>query len=116
MAYKINGTNLTLQPESGSWKDRKVLNIDGNGHPVYPPTRDFEMQWGFMSMTELTQILGFFGSQGVTGTSVVTLPQWNKDPYTYFDYTGCVLQEPIFTQYDNYYAASVRLVVTNIRT
>ncbi len=116
MTYKVNGTEITLQPESGAWQPRRILNLDGNGHPVYPPTREFEMQWSFMTLAELDQLHTFFLSVGTTGSAIVDLPGWNTDPYAFKSYTGCVLQEPVFEAYDNYYVTNVRLAVTKIRT
>ena len=114
--YQINGTPFTTQPESGQWQARKILSLDGNGHPVYPPSREFVIQWSYLSAADLDQIIGFFSACGVTGSAVVTLPQWNKDPYTYFDYTGCIVQEPVIGAYDFFYATQVKLTITNIRT
>ena len=116
MTYRINGVALTLQPEEGAWKDRNILNLDGNGHPLYPAPRQFEMKWGLMSIAEFDQIYTFFLSQGVTGTSVVDLPRWHSVIYEDFSYTGCILQEPTIDKYNNTYMDGVRLVVTNIRT
>jgi hypothetical protein len=116
MPYQFNGTDLILQPESGQWQPRRILGIDGNGHAIYPPTRSFELKWGFMALAEVDQLHTYFLGIGSTGTVVATLPKWNTDPYTLFAYSGCVLQEPELSMYDNSYVSSVRLLVTNIRT
>ena len=45
MVYKISGTELIIQPTTGQWLPREAVGIDGNGHPVYPATREFELNW-----------------------------------------------------------------------
>jgi len=116
MPYRINGTEITLQPESGGWIDRASLGLDGNGHPIYPPTRQFELRWSFMSASEFNQLLGFYDLVGSTGTVVATLPRWHTGSYSFFDYTGCVLQEPSVGAYYEEYLTEVRLVVSSVRT
>lgn len=116
MAYKINGTALLLNPETGAWKGRSILNTDGNGHPIYPPSREFEMKWSYMDLASYDQILNFYNAVGATGSAVVEIPQFGADPYAFKAYTGCVLEEPTVGPYFQGFISSVTLLITNIRT
>lgn len=114
MAYKINGTNITIQPETGKWVDRDKLGRDGNGRNVYVGPREFELQWGLISMSEWNQLQVFFSSVGATGTAVVTLPKYNSTSYAYYDYSGCVLDEPTVGEFFEEFVSDVRLLITKI--
>lgn len=113
MPYKINGTQLTLQPETGAWVGRQDFGLDGGGHPVYPRNRQFELRWGFMSASEFKEIRDFYQAV-TTGTVVVTLPQFGAATYTFYDYSGCTLREPEVGTYFEEYVSEVRLLVMNI--
>jgi hypothetical protein len=116
MPYKINGTDLTLQPESGQWVTREKYGVDGSGHSVVPRLRKFELSWGFVSMSEYQQIENFYSTVSVTGTAVVTLPQWNASAYQFYDYSGCVIQPPEQGVFFEEYVSNVRLIISNIAT
>lgn len=116
MTYKINGTTLTLQPETGRWSKRDEIGVDGNGHAVYPAFREFEMHWGFLSASEFQEIQDFYNSIGNTGTAVVSLPQYGASSYTFYDYSGCVLREPEVGVFFEEYVSDVRLLVIKVRT
>lgn len=76
MTYKFNGTAITLQPSSGQWQEREELDVDGNGHSIYPAVREFEIKWDLMSMSEFSQVETFYNNQGTTGSVVSELPLW----------------------------------------
>jgi hypothetical protein len=116
MAYKINGTALLLNPETGAWRPRNILNLDGNGHAIYPPSREFEMKWSFMDLASYDQMINFFLAVGATGSAVVELPQFGADPYAFKAYSGCALQEPTVGPYFQGFISSVTFLITNIRT
>ena len=116
MTYKINGSTITLQPTQGSWDKRESIGIDGNGHAVYSALREFEMRWGFMSMSEFQEMQNFYDSIGNTGTAVVSLPQYGASSWTFYDYTGCVLREPEVGEYFKQYVSDVRLLVVKVST
>lgn len=115
MTYKINGTAIALQPTSGMWQDREELDIDGNGHSIYPAVREFELQWDLMSMSEFYQIENFYNNQGTTGTVVSELPCWLSGTYTFFGFTGTVLRDPIVGEYFEQYVKDVSMLIANIR-
>jgi len=114
-SYAFNGSNLTLQPETGQWNDRDSFGIDGGGHPIYSSARNFELSWGLVSMSELAQITNFYNGVQNTGTCSVDLPRWGDSQYIFTTYSGCTLQEPTVGTYFETYVQDVRLVVLNIR-
>ena len=116
MTYKINGTSITLQPESGEWADRNQIGIDGNGHAIYPSLREFQMKWSFMSASEFNQLKGFFDAVGTTGSAVVSLPKYGDTTYNFYDYSGCVLREPEAGEDFEQYVSGVQLLVVKIYT
>lgn len=115
MPYKINGTTLALQPEAGKWSETRSLGIDGNGHPIYPAVREYELVWGLMSVPEFNELYNFFLAQGVTGTVVAEIPQYNSATYTYYAYTGCVMHEPTAGEYFETYRKDVKLLIAKVR-
>lgn len=114
--YAINGTEITIQPTGGQWLPRTPIGIDGNGHFVYPPYREFEMTWGLLDPSQANQLQTFFTSIGNTGSAIVDLPKYADANYTFFSYTGCVLQEPEFGMYFFEHHQDIILRVTKIRT
>jgi hypothetical protein len=115
-SYAINGTEITIQPTSGQWMPRDPLGIDGNGHFVYPPYREFEMTWGLLAPSDVNQLQNFFASIGNTGTAVVDLPKFAAVTYTFYSYSGCVLQEPSIGVYFSENQTEITLLVSKIRT
>ena len=116
MTYKINGTELHLQPTRGNWMPRDVVGVDGNGHNIYTPYRRFEMQWEIMSPSGTFQLQNFFASVNNTGSAVVDLPRYNADSYQFYPYSGCVLSEPEWNQYFASHITRVSMTVSRIRT
>ncbi len=113
MSYAINGTSLILQPEQGQWNTRESYGIDGNGHSIYPAIRAFELQWSFMSTDEFKQVNDFYLS-AITGTVVASLPKIGATPYAFFDYSGCVMNDPEVGAFFETYVSDVRLVISSI--
>lgn len=116
MTYKVNGTTLTTQPESGEWKERDEIGKDGNGRPIYASPREFEMKWGLVSMSDWAQLRTFFQSVGATGTVVVELPQYGASSWTFYAYSGCILSEPQLGVFFEEYISDARLIVSKITT
>lgn len=113
--YQINNTDLTIQPTSGQWIGRELIDIDGNGHPVYPPYREFEMTWQLTDMDQVKQLQDFFDLMGRTGTVSVNLPKYASAPYIFRTYSGTVIQEPTFGVFFSERQTEVTLLVTKIR-
>lgn len=115
MTYKIQGTELLIQPTSGRWMPRESLARDGWGHNVYPGVYQFEMVFGLEFPSGTAQLQDFFDSVNVTGTAVVDLPRYNYPTYEFFSYSGCVIDEPTFERYFTEHQTSVKLLISNIR-
>lgn len=116
MTYKINGTEILIQPTTGKWVARQAVGIDGAGHTIYPGVREFEMRWQLISPSGVNQLQTYFNGINPTGTAVVDLPQYGSPGYNFFSYSGCVLREPEQNTYFNEYHTDVLLLVSNIRT
>lgn len=112
--YAIQGTDFTLPPTRGRWVDRENLGMDGGAHPVYPAVRTFEMSWQLISMSDLSQITGFYNSVQNTGTVSADLPKWNGVPYQFQRYSGCTLGEPSVGEFFNEYVQEVKLLIYNV--
>lgn len=115
-SYKLNGTELTMQPTSGRWLPRTELGIDGLGHSVYSGVREFEMRFNLQSPIEYNQLITFFNGHQPTGTVIVDLPGFGINSYNFISYTGCVLQEPEMGEYFNENHQEVILLVRNVKT
>jgi len=115
-SYGINGTDFTLQPSTGKWNERDTLGIDGNGHPIYPQVREFNLHWALISTDDLSQIINFYNQCGNTGTVVADLPQWGVAGYQFYSYSGCTISEPTIGEYFNEFVTDVRLVIMKVRT
>lgn len=114
--YAINGTDLTLQPTEHNWIERQEIGVSGDGHSIYSAVREYRLTFNLESAEDLNQIVTFFNSVSTTGTVVACLPQWNSPLFTFANYSGCVLREPVFSNYFNEYAEQVQLTIANIRT
>ena len=116
MTYKINGTDLLLQPSSGKWVDRDELDRDGNGHSIYPPVYNFELSWELMDLDSFYQLQGFYQNTLVTGSVVAELPDRYANSWSFKGYTGCIMQEPTRDNFWEEYVQGVKLLLVNIRT
>ena len=114
--YAINNTDLTLQPTEGKWVERTNYGLDGGGHSVYAQNRKFQMEWVLISTSDAKQIIDFYNAVGNTGTVVSCLPKWGDVDYTFYNYSGTVLQEPEVGAYFQGYIESVKMLIVNIRT
>ena len=116
MTYKVNGTEFVLQPTSGRWVQRNELGRSGSGHPIYSGVREFELVFQLASTSDFNQLQTWFNAVGNTGTVVVDLPQYGAVTYTFFSYTGCVINEPVMDAYFSQYHTNVSMLITNIET
>lgn len=115
-SYSVNGTAFTLQPSTGKWVSRETVGYDGNSHPIYPATREFQVGWELIGPTDFDQIMGFFNNIGITGTAVVSLPKFPNTTYNFFSYSGCIINEPEVDEYFEGYQKSAKLLISRIRT
>lgn len=116
MTYKINGTALTLQPSEGGWIPREAIALDGNGHPIYPVYREFELTWDIIDVSELYQLQNFFDTLGVTGTVNVDLPTLKTLTYGFTTYSGCVMHEVEYGVYFEEHPTQAKLLIAKIKT
>lgn len=113
--YRINNTDLTLQPSTGRWIPREILGIDGNGHPIYPTVHEFELDWDLIAVDELYQLQNFFDTLGTTGTISIDLPKYKTQTYEFTTYSGCVMHDMEYGEYFEEHPASAKLLITGIR-
>ena len=116
MTYRIGGTELDPQPTTGRWVPRKIQGIDGNGRPVYEPTRKFEITWGVLNPEEYDDMQDHWLSIGATGSLVVDLPLYTSGSYAFQSYTGCYVYEPEPGVFFAEHYTNVRLLISNIVT
>ncbi len=116
MSYKVNGTTLLLQPTKGRWVEREKIGIDGAGHPVYPAVREFQLEWGAVDVVSFNQLYAFFSALSNTGTCVVDLPKWANSSWVFYSYTGCTLEEPMFSEFFEENYLDVTMTILGIRT
>jgi len=115
-SYAINGTDFLLQPTIGKWIDRPIKGFDGNGHPIYPAVREFQITWQLISMTDVTQLQTFFNTVSSTGTATVDLPKYQTSPYQFYSYTGATLGEPVIGEFFEQHEVDVSMMIYGIRT
>jgi len=116
MAFGINGSDFTLQPTTFKWSPRFLLGVTGDGHSIYTSVREAEIRWNIASQSEWYEWVNYYNMVDITGTVVVSLPQWGVSTYQFYNYSGCTLSEPQFTEYFTEHPKDVLLVVRNIQT
>lgn len=115
--FRINAVSGSVrQPTEHFWLEREPLGQDGNGRFIYPAFREYELSFDYLTATEFNQLQTHYNSIGNTGSVVVRLPRYADSTYTFFDYTGCILSEPIFQSFFEEHYSGVRLIVGRIRT
>jgi hypothetical protein len=115
-AFKFNNVLLSLQPTDHNWVGRNQYGISGDGHPIYPAVRQYQLKWSLSSASEFQEFLNAYNQVSVTGTLSVDLPEWNSATYQFRTYSGCSLTEPEFSNYYENYFQEVSLLVIGIRT
>lgn len=115
MGYKVNDTEITLQPTSGRWLPPKVIAKSGHGHEIEEPYFEFELKWELVAPSDYNQLLTWYNSIGQTGTCSVYLPEYGGATYAYHGYSGCVLSRPQLDIYFQEYIQNVTLRVMKIR-
>lgn len=119
MVYKINGTEITIQPTTARWLQRYNLGRTGAGNAIYAQIREFEMRWQLVDQAQVKQLVTFFNSINYTGTVVVDLPEWGSlvsGAYVFKSYSGCVIDEPEFNVYFAEHSTDTILLISNIVT
>lgn len=114
--YGFNNINLNLQPTTGKWVERTSYGYDGSAHPIYSALRSFEITWDLISPTDAKQIIDFYNTVSATGTVVACLPKWGDTEFTFYNYSGVTINEPVVGEYFQGFITSVSLLIINIRT
>ena len=113
--YAVNGVDFILPPTTGKWRQRDEAGIDGNGHPIYPAVRDFELTWGLAHPTDVKQFTDAYNNS-VTGTCSFDLPLYGDADYQFYRYTGITMVEPEMGSYFQGWVTDVKLTLLNVRT
>lgn len=116
MTYAVNGTEFVIQPTTGRWIPQSAVGITGNGTPIYPSVRMFEIRWNLVTPEHANQIVGFFETIGFTGTANVRLPEYTSATYQFVYYSGCVLYQPEFGVYFAEHYQDIVMMVGMITT
>lgn len=115
-SFAINGVNFLLSPTKSGWMGREELGIDGNGHPVYPAVREYEISWVLAHPNDIKQINDAYLLASSTGTLSFDLPQWGASDYIFYRYSGCTMREPQMGEYFAEYIADVKVTILLVRT
>lgn len=112
--YKINGVSVQ-DPTNGEWINPRSLGYSGSGRVVYPPLREFRLEWNLMSISDFDTVRDEWRKDQITGSVTADLPDLLANSYVFRTFSGCHLQEPEVGQYFEQYVMDVVLVVTAIR-
>ena len=113
-SYAINNVAFTLLPTTGKWVERSPIDITGDGHEIYGRTHEFELRWQLSTQASIFQLNNYFLQIGITGSVMVSLPEYGSLAYEFKNYTGCILSELARNDYFAEHTSDVRLLVRNI--
>lgn len=113
--YAVGGINI-LQPTTHKWADDDLVSYDGNGRPVYPAIKSYELGWQLMSHSDFQQLLSASLYSISTGTVVVDLPRWGNQNFVFYSYSGTYVNKPNYGGFFMEHYEDVSLTISNIRT
>ena len=113
-SYSANGVSI-FQPTEGQWVGKDLLGIDGQGRKVYPALKEFQLSWGLLTTTQLSQLINLQLAVSSTGSVVIDLPEWGASGYIFKSYSGTYISEPEVGAYFSEHVTDTKLVVSNIR-
>lgn len=113
VGYVINGNNIP-DPESAQWDDRRSLGVAGDAHDVYPDVYEVRMRWTLLPLDDLKTLYDVYRG-ATTGSSVVELPDPYAGSWTFREFSGVIVEEPVFGAYFEEHVTSVILTLTNIK-
>ena len=116
MTFKINSTALGRFPTNHRWVKQDILGVTGDGHPMYPAYREYELEFDFASPSEFNEFITYYNGIGITGTISADLPEYGAVAYTFKTYSGITMSSPEFGNYFEGYYQSARLLLARIRT
>jgi hypothetical protein len=114
-SYNFDHHGLPTLPTQAHWVPLEQLDVDGNGHPIYPTVHEFELQWSAMWIADFDALVHLCENMTSTGTVVSTLPEYHANDYQYFNYSGTILQLPKPGQYFEGYILNTTMVISNVR-
>jgi len=112
--YAISNTEFIIQPTSGRWLPRTPIGITGDGHEIYGRTHEFECRWSLASQDQIGQLHNFFLQVGISGTVMVSLPEYGSSTYEFVNYSGCTISELERGDYFSENTTEMRLLIRNI--
>ena len=121
--YRISGRPI-LEPTTGRWLSRDVVDVQGDGRPIYGSTRAFEMRWQLESYEQWSLLVATFNELQSSGTTVARLPAYPTLPFpmatgsafAFQEYSGVVLSEPSVGAFFQDWPTDVTLLIANIVT
>lgn len=116
MTFKINNTALSRFPTNHRWVSQETYGLTGDGHPMYPAYREYELEFDFASPSEYNEFMTYYNSIGITGTISADLPEYGVATYVFRTYSGIVMSQPEFNNYFEGYYQSAKLLLARIRT
>lgn len=115
MTVKINGTTLTAQPTSITWVQKEPKYRNGLGAPIYAAFKDVELRWDYINSAAFQQLSTLAGSNGITGTSTLTVPKFVNATYVDYTYSGCIVNAPTVGELFEEHYSGVTMIVTKVR-
>lgn len=122
--YVINGREI-MPPSQFRWRERPVLDTQGDNRPIYSAVRSAELRWNFHFYEQYSLLIATFNEMQSSGTAVVRLPAFpDYQPYPgatgvvygFREYSGCTLGEPTQGPFFEGFPSDIALVIANIVT
>lgn len=113
-SYAVNGTELSIQPTTGRWLSQNMVGINGNGVPIYPRVREFELRWNLGDPALADGLRSYFVALQFTGSVAFDLPKYTASDYQFYRYSGCVLYQPDRGVYFAEHITDIVMIVGNI--
>lgn len=115
--YRINGNHI-LDPSTGQWLNRRAIDVQGDGRPIYAPVRAFELKWELTNYQDWADLQHFFRLIDASGTVTAHLPGFplvSGSAFAFQEYSGCVMGEPtIGPFFAQQYPTDVSVLILNI--
>jgi hypothetical protein len=107
--FGVNGVQFSIQPSDHRWVNQEIVGTTGDGHPIYPAFRSYELEFDFQNASEFNEFQVAFSAIGLTGTASVSLPEFRT-------YSGTVITQPQYSSYYQNYYQEAKITIQKIRT
>lgn len=114
--FSVNGVQFSIQPSAHRWVNQEIIGTTGDGHPIYPAFRSYELEFDFQSALEFNEFQNSFNAIGLTGTANVSLPEYGVATYQFRTYSGTVITQPTYSDYYQNYYQEAKITIQKIRT